>query len=167
MAENRSRLRGMPEPFTLSFQPSDKTQRLVAGEANLLEMIATDARLTSILDELCSALDAQIGKVTSMISLAGEDEEVERVAPRATQFGFSLFYSSEIVSRDEFLLGNLEMYCCVPRTPTAGDIALIERAVLIAARAIQRDDWEEESDRLASANKKRGKRPYILPWSLN
>lgn len=167
MAEKGSRLRGMPEPFTLSFQASDKIQRLVAGEANLLEMIATDAPLTSILDELCASVDAQIGKVTSMITLAGEDEEAERTAPRATEFGFSLFHASEIVSRDEFLLGNLEMYCCVPRTPTAGDIALIERAMLIAARAIQRDDREEEGDRAASANKQRGKSTYILPWSLN
>lgn len=167
MAENRSRLRGMPEPFTLSFQPSDRIQRLVAGEANLLEMIETDAPLTIILDELCASLDVQIGKVTSMIALASEDEEAERPGPRATQFGFSLFYSSEILSRDEFLLGNLEMYCCVPRTPTLADIRLIDRAMLIAARAIQRDDREEESDRRASANKKCGKSPYILPWSLN
>jgi hypothetical protein len=166
MAENRSRLRGMPEPFTLRFQPSDKIQRLVAGEAYLLEMIATDAPLASILDELCSSLDAQIGKVTSMISLPSEDEEAERVAPRATQFGFSLFYSSEIVSRDEFLLGNLEMYCCVPRTPTTEEIALIERAMLIASRAIQRDDWEED-DGVSSVKKEREKSPYILPLSLN
>ena len=129
-------------------------------------MIETDTPLTSILDELCSSLDAQIGKVTSMISLPIEDEEPERVAPRATQFGFSLFYSSEIVSRDEFLLGNLEMYCCVPKTPTTEEIALIERAMLIAARAIQRDDWEDE-DRVSSVKRDRGKNPYFLPVSLN
>lgn len=164
MAENRSRLR-VPEPFTLRYQPSDRIQRLVTGESYLLEMIATDAPLTTILDELCSALDAQIGKVTSMISLPSEEEEPDR-APRTTQFGFSLFYSSEIVSPDEFLLGNLDMYCCVPRTPKTEEIALIERAVLIAARAIQRDDLDGD-ERVSSAKKERDKNPYLLPWSLN
>lgn len=165
MAENRSRLKGMPEPFTMCWQASDTLQTLVDGEGHLLELIASGAPLTTILDEVCSSLDAQIGKVTSLISLP-EDEHEERAAfPHATQFGFSEFYSTEIVSRSGYLLGVFEMYCCVPRTPTDGEMALIERAMLIAARAIQRDDPEEE--KAGTTESKPSSGFYRVPVSWN
>lgn len=171
MAEKQSHLnlKWKPEPFNLQWQPTDILQTLLYEEGRLLEMISTGAALETILKELCSALDAQIGKVTSLISLPEEVEEFQSIAPPSpSHFGFSDFYCTEIVSRSGYLLATLEMYCCIPRTPTSSEIVLIDRAMQIARRAILRDDPEEEPAELPGKNgSEEGTNSYKVTWSKN
>lgn len=168
MAENQARLKWEPEPFSLRWQPTDTLQTLVDGEGHLLELISTGASLERILNRLCSSLDAQIGKVTSQISLPEGDEEAQpTAAPSASQFGFSVFYCTEIVSRGGYLLATFEVYCCIPRTPTSGEMALIGRAMQIAARAIQRDDPEEDFAGLPGNGNGGAKKFSKITWSKN
>ena len=167
MAENQSRLKWKLEPFNIRWQPTDTLRTLVYGEGRLLEMISTGAPLETILNGLCSALDAQIGKVTSLISLPEEDEEIQpTAAPSASHFGFSVFYCTEIVSRSGYLLATFEVYCCIPRTPTSGEMMLIDRAVQIATRAILRHDPEESAGLTGNGNGE-AKNFYKMTWSKN
>jgi hypothetical protein len=166
MAGNQSRLKWKLEPFNLRWQPTDTLQTLLYSESRLLEMISTEAPLETILNELCSALDAQIGRVTSLMSLPEQDEESEpSVAPSASHLGFSTFYCTEIVSRSGDLLATFEMYCCIPRTPTSAEMTLIERAVRVATRAILRNDPEEELAGWSAEGEPR--HFHKLTWSRN
>jgi hypothetical protein len=168
MAEKQSRLKGTPEPFTLRWQPTDTLHTLVDGEGHLLEMISSGAPLETILKELCSSLDGQIGKVTSLFSIPEEDEETHpTAAPSASHFGFSVFYCTEIVSLSGYLLATFEMYCCIPRTPTSGEVGLIERAMRIAARAIERDNPDEEFAGSQPEVTAETENFYKLTWSKN
>jgi hypothetical protein len=63
----QSHLRGMPEPVTLNWPPTDTLQTLAGGGGHLLEMIAKGTPLEGILDKLCASLDAQIGRATSLV----------------------------------------------------------------------------------------------------
>ena len=56
----------------------------------------------------------------------------------ATLFGLHTFCSARVVAENDELLGSLEMYCCAPRSPSAGEFQLIERAKCVAAMAIKR-----------------------------
>jgi hypothetical protein len=81
-----------------------------------------------------------MGNMVSLISLP-EDEtaSVAKIARNAELFGLYIFFSAGIFARSGEELGSLEMYCCVPRNPSRGEIQLIERAACLAAIAIERD----------------------------
>ena len=117
-----------------------KIQYLLGAEEQLLRLISTRVPLRRMLDEICSALDCQIGNVDSLVSLPGGDaRELATIAGNAALFGLFAFCSEGIVDENDELLGSLEMYCCVSRSPTAGEFQCIERAKCLAVMAIQRD----------------------------
>src|SRR5438270_11864900 len=134
MAENQSRLKGTPEPFILTWQPTDNLHTLLRGESYILDMLSDGTPLPTILNAVCSALEAQIAKVRAVLTLAEEDAPQASSAPTVSRFGYSVFYCSEIVSGQGNLLASLEMYCSVPRTPSRQEISIIERAMQIASR---------------------------------
>ena len=168
MAENQSRLKRTPEPFILTWQPTDNLHSLLRGESDLLNMISEGTPLPTVLNAVCSALDAQLGRVTSVLTLA-EDENASPVGPlpNVSQFGYTVFYCSEIVSRQGDLLASLEIYCCLPRTPTAHEINLIERATQIAARAIESEGAEEDPVSLQGGETNRWTDFHKTMWSKN
>lgn len=49
------------------------------------------------------------------------------------------FCTEGVFAENDELLGSLEMYCCDPRSPSADELQLIERAKCLAALAIKRD----------------------------
>jgi hypothetical protein len=155
MAENQSRLKGTPEPFILTWQPTDNLHTLLRGESDLLDMLSDRTPLPTILNAVCSALEAQIAKVTAVLTLAEEDAPQAPPAPTVSQFGYSVFYCSEIVSRQGELLASLEIYCCVPRTPSRQEINVIERAMQIASRAIEREGEDDNPVALQGQETKR------------
>jgi hypothetical protein len=70
----------------------------------------------------CNALDCQIGNVVSFISLPGNDaKELAAIALKAEVFGLYTFCSEGVVAENDELLGSLEMYCSVPRSPSAAE----------------------------------------------
>ena len=145
MGENQSRLKGTPEPFILTWQPTDNLHTLLRGESDLLDMLSEGTPLPTILNAVCSALEAHIPKVTAVLTLTEEDAPLAPPAPTVSQFGYSVFYCNEIVSRQGDLLASLEMYCCVPRTPSRQEMSVIERAMQIASLAIEREGEDDNS----------------------
>ena len=116
----------------------DKIQYLLTTEEQLLQSISTGAPLPRILNGICSALDCQIGDVVSLISLPGDDaSELAAIAMNATLFGLHTFCSAGLVAENDEVLGSLEMYCSVPRSPSAREFQLIERGKCLAAIAIK------------------------------
>jgi hypothetical protein len=146
MDGNRSHLKQLPQRFSLHQQGSDTMQTLLTGEGYLLELISTGAPLPTVLDKVCTAIDAQVRNVASLVLLPDDDEHyLHTIAQSAAHFEFSIFRSTGIFSRSGDLLGTFEMYCCFPRTPSPGEMKLIERATHLAALAIQRHNYTEDS----------------------
>ena len=121
-------------------QSDDKIQYLLSEEKNLLQSISAGAPLPGVLNGICSSLDCQIGNVVSLISLPGDDPgELAAIAVNAALFGLYTYCSEGIVAENDERIGSLEMYCSFPRSPSAGESQLIERAKCLAAIAIKRN----------------------------
>jgi len=117
----------------------DKFQYLLSREQQLLQSISARAPLPELLNGICAALDCQIGNVVSNISLPQDDaSEIAAISDDAALFGLYVFCSTGIVAESGELLGSLDMYCCPLRRPSASESPLIERAICLAAIAIQR-----------------------------
>jgi hypothetical protein len=111
---------------------------LLSAEEQFLQSISAHLPLPAVLNGICSALDCQIGNVISLISLPGCDvSDVATVAKNAERFGLHTFYSEHVIDANNEILGSLEMYSSVSRSPYATEIQLIERAKFVAAIAIK------------------------------
>ena len=84
----------------------------MCAENSILELISTGAPLPGVLNNLCAALDLQIGNVVSVI-LPADDQDLPTITHNALQFGLHVFWSASIPLRNEDVLGSLQMYCCV------------------------------------------------------
>jgi hypothetical protein len=114
-----------------------RVQYLLGTEERILRSIAVRAPVPQILNEICTALDCQIGNMVSLISLPQDDiANTAEVARNAVLFGLHIFSSAGIFCDCGEELGSLEMYCCTARNPSSPELQLIERAVCLAAIAI-------------------------------
>jgi GAF domain-containing protein len=104
------------------------------GENRVLDLISVGARLPVVLNNLCAAIDLQIGNVVTVIVLPDNAERDLQAIARG--FGLHVFWSASIPLRDENVLGSLEMYCCVRRMPSPFELQLIQRATELAGLAI-------------------------------
>lgn len=139
MDEHRFRRRARP----LERQPrptsGERIHVLLRAEEQILQSISACAPLPEVLNEICSALDCQIGNLISLFSPRDDDATyLAAVAVNASLFGLYTFCSAGVVAENDELLGSLEMYCCVPRNPSFWEFQLIERATYLAAIAIRR-----------------------------
>ncbi|HTB93419.1 MAG TPA: hypothetical protein VK728_11350 [Candidatus Sulfotelmatobacter sp.] len=150
-------------------QESDNVQTLLAVEVQLLDMISSGAPLPQVLDRICTALDVQLGNVVSLVLFPDDGEHtLHTIAQSATQFGLTLFSCVAILSPSEAFLGTLETYCCFPRKPAFTENELIERAVRLAALAIQQYNYDVETEsRSLDWLDATGKRPREEPPSSN
>jgi hypothetical protein len=142
----------------------DKIQYLLSEEKQLLQSISVGAPLPAVLNGICCALDCQIGNVVSLISVPGDDaSELAAIAMNAALFGLYTFCSEGVVAENNELLGSLEMYCSVPRSPSASEFQLIERAKCLAAIAIK---FEHEADDQGKGGLRgsRSMRGRVLEW---
>jgi hypothetical protein len=120
-------------------QADEKVQYASNFEERVLQSISARAPLPKVLNEICSVLDCQIGNVVSLISLPGDKEtDPEAIRRNAALFGLYTFCSESLLDESGELLGLLEMYCSVARSPDASEFQLIERAMCLAAIAIKR-----------------------------
>ncbi len=145
----------------------DKIQYSLRAEEKLLQSISAHAPLPKVLNEICSALDFQIGNVVSLIFLPGDDpSELATIAMNAALFDLYTFCSEGVVGENDEVLGFLEMYSCVGRGPDAGEIQLIERAKCLAAIAIKREDEAgHRGDRGTHGN--RAVRGCVVEWPVS
>jgi hypothetical protein len=142
----------------------DKIQYLLRAEEQLLQAISSHASLPKVLNEICSALDFQIGNVISLITLPGDDpSDLAAIAMNAAHFGLHTFCSGGVDAENDERLGFLEMYCSVPRQPTAEEVQLIERAKCLAAIAIKRHNEASDQDN-GGGHGNLGARKRVLEW---
>jgi GAF domain-containing protein len=116
-----------------------EVQYLLRAEEQLLHSISARMPLAEILQQICDALNAEIGNVISLASLPNDNADgLATIVKSAGIFGLHKFCSAPVVGGNDEALGSIEMYCCVPRRPFLGEISLIERATCLAAIAIKR-----------------------------
>lgn len=141
MPNHGSRMRVAPHEIWHYQRCDDKRRSPLVAERHILELISLGAPLPGILNRLCAAIDIQIGDVVSLVLLPDREENrLWSIAQSAWQMGLHMFDSVDILGRDMTLLGRLEIYGCDPRLPTGDEYQLIERAVHLAAIALQRHD---------------------------
>jgi hypothetical protein len=140
MNKPHSRTGDRPKKQTPRCHPDEEIQYLLGAEEQILQSISMRAPLREVLAGICTALDCQIGNVVSFISLSGDDAgELAMIARNARLFGLFAFCSETVIAENDELLGSLEMYGCIARSPSVGESQLIERATCLAAIAIQRE----------------------------
>jgi hypothetical protein len=155
MREDRLRTKWATRHLHLHGRGTGKKQPDLLGEKNILDLISMGAPLAEVLNNLCTAIDLQIGNIVSVMLLPDDTErDFKTIAKGALQFGLHLYWSADIPLRDEDVLGSFEMYCCIPRTPSAFELKLIQRATHLAALAIQRYYGDEDLSRACSAWKR-------------
>ena len=139
MNEYHSRSRDGSQILRRRSGSDDTIQYSLRGEEQLLQSISARAPLSEVLGRICTAIDSQIGNMVSLISLPGDDvTDHAAIARIAELVGLHAFCSSGVVAENDEVLGSLEMFCCVPRSPSPREFQLIERATCLAAIAIKR-----------------------------
>jgi hypothetical protein len=145
MKEDGPRTKWTSRHLPLHGRGTGRKQTDLLGEKNILDLISMGAPLPEVLNNLCTAIDLQIGNIVSVMLLPDDTErDFKSIAKGALQFGLHLYWSADIPLRDEIVLGSFEMYCCVPRAPTAFELKLIQRATHLAALAIRRHNGDED-----------------------
>ena len=115
-----------------------RVRYLLEAEEQILRSIALRAPLPKILNEICTALDCQIGNMVSLISLPEDDlASATEIARNAALFGLHIFFSGSIFGQCGAELGSLEMYCCLARNPSPYELQLTGRAACLAAMAME------------------------------
>jgi hypothetical protein len=141
-----------------------RVQYLLEAEEQILRSIAGRAPVPQILDEICTALDRQIGNMISFISLPEDDvAATTELARNADRFGLYIFYSGGIFDEGGGEIGFLEMYCCTARDPFVHELQLITRAICLATIALE---CEPKADHQAN-HRRREKGPArgnVLSW---
>jgi hypothetical protein len=116
-----------------------EVQYLLRAEEQLLHSISARMPLAEILQQICDALNSEIGNVISLAALPDDNADgLATIAKGAGIFGLHKFCSAPVVGGNDEALGSIEMYCGVARRPFLGEICLIERATCLAAIAIKR-----------------------------
>jgi GAF domain-containing protein len=164
MNERDFRLGGPPQERNAHRGLDGKIAYLFTAEEQLLQSISAHSSLAKILNEICIALDCQIGNIVSLITL-GEDRlgELTGIAMNAARFGLHTFFSEGVTKENDELLGFLMIYCSVPRDPTRRELQLINRAKILAAIAIQREE-EAGPRRTCGAHRTRTAPGTVLEW---
>src|SRR5208337_3665218 len=155
-----------------------RAESLLAAEKRTLEMMAGGASLKDTLENLCSAIDAQVPDSMSMVLLVDSDGKrmrpaaapkvpvgwTEAITPMtigpplktlvitsdiasdpvwkgyrdvALSNGVRACWSLPLVSRNQEALGTFAVYCAQPRSPSSGDVRIMEGASHIALIAIE------------------------------
>ena len=139
--------RHRPQKPKTHLNHDEKTQYLLSAEEQLLQSISARAPLAQVLNKICSVLDCDIGNVVSLISFPEDDAtDLAAIAANAKHFGLYTFCSAGVLAENDELLGSLEMYCCVARSPSSEEFQLIQRAACLAAIAIKRDEETRGDD---------------------
>jgi hypothetical protein len=161
---DQSRTKRAAAEFRPPWQCNDTRRCQSMGERQIRELIFLGAPLPGILNKLCMMINLRIGNVVSIISLLDEDQNhFCSITQSAQQVGLDVFSLDAILSREHALLGTLEIYGCDPRRPTPRESHLIQRALDLAAIALQRHEGEDGFGGSAIKPKDRVGRPIPKP----
>ncbi len=133
----------------------DVTERRLAealrdGESRILEMIARDAPLEEILENLVRVVEAQFaGLLCSVLLLDDDGQHVRHGA--AEPYGFRACWSTPILAHSGNALGSFAMYYREPRSPSPAETRALEMATHLGGIAIERKLAREERERLRQA----------------
>lgn len=124
--------------ISVQSQPAEgRVQYLLEAEEQILRSIAVRAPVPQILNEICTALDRQIGNMVSLISAPEDDvASTAEIARNADLFGLHIFFSGGIFGEGGGEIGSLEMYSCTARDPFVHELQLVARAICLAAIAM-------------------------------
>lgn len=148
-------------------QADEKVQYASSLEEHVLRSISSRAPLPMVLNEICSVLDCQIGNVVSLISFPGDEGgDPAAIGRNAQLFGLYTFCSERVCDGSGELLGVLEMYCSIARSPNASEFQLIERATCLAAIAIKRHK-ETSIQGKGGRRDATPKREWLLEWPVS
>jgi hypothetical protein len=167
MDEHRSRQPEWSLPSTQVQRSEGRVQYFLETEERILRSIAVRAPIPQILNEICTALDCQIGNMVSLVSVPENDvASTAEIARHAALFGLYIFSSMGIFGECGEELGSLEMYCSTARNPSSPELQLIERAVCLAAIAME---CETKVDRQSSSRlpEKGTARGSALRWPVS
>ncbi len=140
MHEIHSHFGGSRQPMVSLHNSEGRIQYLLKAEGQILQSISARAPVSEILNDICAALDCQIGNMVSLFCLPGDGAiDAFELARNAGLFGLSIFVSVGIHADSGEALGSLEIYTCDPRNPSPYELRLVDRAVCLAAIAIDRD----------------------------
>ena len=118
MGEHRFRRRGRPQERQPHPNSGERIQFLVGGEEQILRSISACAPLPEVLNEICRALDCQIGNLVSLISLRNDDASyLAAIALNASLFGMHPFCSAGVVgseSRTAWIAGDVLLRSAPP-----------------------------------------------------
>lgn len=148
-------------------RPDTKSRYLLKAEEKIIQAISARAPVPETLNEICSALDCQIGNSVSLISTStGRDTSAAGTARTAARFGMHVFSSAQIIGDLGEEVGSLQTYCRDSRTPSANELQLIERAIHLAALAIIR---EKKAVHRANSriDENRPVRRRVLEWPVS
>jgi len=168
MDESESRSLAKWEISVPSRYSAHRIQYLKAEE-QILQSISARAPISKILNDICNALDCQIGNMVSLISAPANNAiSAAEVSRSAALFGLHVFCSVVIGAESGEELGSLEMYCCVSRNPSPREFQLIERAACLAAVAIKRhcEAGDRGNCRIHGVRSAKGYVPE-MPTSMN
>ena len=115
----------------------DTIHYLLDAEEQILRSISWQLPLEKILNEICNALDCQLGNMVSLVSLP-EDNGISAAEIDVALLGLHVFFSVGITAENGSLLGSLEVFCCVARRPSDRELQVIARAACLAAIAVSR-----------------------------
>ncbi len=167
MDEQDFRQSGYQRMHVMAHHFEGRVQYLLEAEGQILRSIAVRAPVPQILNEICTALDRQIGNVVSLISLPEDDvADTAELARNAALFGLHIFFSGGIFGEGGGEIGSLEMYCCTARDPFFPELQLIARAVCLAAIALEccSKAGHQASPQMA---RKRPARGNALKWPVS
>jgi len=165
--ESHSRFSESRQPMVALRDSEGRIEYLLKAEGQILQSISARAPVPEILNDICVALDCQIGNMVSLFCLPGDDAiDAFELARNARLFGLFVFVSVGIFAESGEELGSLEMYSCDPRNPSACELRLVDRAVSLAAIAIHREPavGHPPDGRLAA---NRTPRANVLNWPVS
>src|SRR5579864_9395940 len=120
MGEYRSRRRERRSIAEPQNDSEGQIQYLLNAEENILQSISARAPVPEVLNEICTALDRQIGNISSRISLPKDYmRSTAEIARNAALFGLHTFFSASIFAESGEELGSLDIYSCAPRNAWA------------------------------------------------
>jgi hypothetical protein len=164
MDESQSRFYKKWQIPVPSQHPQDDLRSALKSGEKILHSISARAPIAETLNDICSALDCQLGNTVSLISMCGGHAAIAaEVMQTEALSGLHIFSSRKIVSDHGEELGSMETYCCVPRVPSAGEMRLLEEAQRLATLAIDREiKANDRSNSRASGNQPVPRR--VLAW---
>jgi len=140
MDESHSSFGENHQPSVPPRDSEGRIQYLLKAEGQILQSISARVPVPEILDDICAALDCQIGNMVSLFCLPGDDAiDAFELARNARLFGLFIFVSVGIFAESGEERGSLEMYTCEARNPSLCELRLVDRAICLAAIAIDRD----------------------------